>query len=360
MKLNRIFIWSVSIMVSLLLFSAGCGPVSEEPVKAKPTGEPAKAPAEIVKKTPEPAKPKPVKPKPAKPEPVSLGLKFTPKDQTVYKLTMETERSLNFEGPTLNKEEFKDSRNYNKVEIKFMQEIESVDEKGNAVVKIKIQDLTYLSIYKNKELMNFNSNRARDRHNPLEKLSGKSYKIKLSPDGRVLQVIDVEKARTAVKGNTSAHKTAQRLLSSDVIKERHSIPALPPADKNQIQIGDNWSYVKVFTFPLLGSRSYEKIYTLTEVKDADNHKIALVKMNAIPAAEDQSDESDASQIQNIFDNTETYTGRLKINLTTGKIETLSEKMKSQWVGVNPTSKEGREPDILTMGAVRAFSLEKIK
>jgi hypothetical protein len=64
----------------------------------------------------------------------------------------------------------------------------------------------------------------------------------------------------------------------------------------------------------------------------------------------------------MFENTETYTGELKVDLNAGKVEKCLEILESEWIAVEPTvgQKDGeKEPAVLTMTAMRLYSLEKI-
>jgi hypothetical protein len=108
---------------------------------------------------------------------------------------------------------------------------------------------------------------------------------------------------------------------------------------------------------MMGSKSYEKIYTLKEIKDTDSHKFTIVEMNAIPTSETAEQVSDG--IPERLDTTETYTGQLKLDLTTGKIEKYLEKLESEWVMVIPPTPETKGPVALKIGAIRLYRLEKI-
>ncbi|HUT46359.1 MAG TPA: hypothetical protein VMX36_08735, partial [Sedimentisphaerales bacterium] len=152
------------------------------------------------------------------------------------------------------------------------------------------------------------------------------------------------------------------LLSLKAITERHTIPTLPDADKNQLHTGDNWSSIKNFSFDMMGSKSYEKIYTLKEIKDVDNRRIAIARMQAVPSAEYAKElhkEQSAAFFANMSDNTETYTGELKLDLTGGKVEEYRENLTTEWVIVDPNPKENEQPAALIMTAVRSYSIEKI-
>jgi hypothetical protein len=155
------------------------------------------------------------------------------------------------------------------------------------------------------------------------------------------------------------------LLTPDVIKERHTIPALPDAAKNQVREGENWSRTKSFAFGLMGPKSFEKIYTLKQINDANGRKTAVAQMNAIPSSdipeEMKKEQALASSFSQMFDNRESYTGQLDFDLTAGKVEKCVEKLDSEWVVVDPAAKpdDDKKPGALRMGVLRLFSLEKI-
>jgi hypothetical protein len=210
--------------------------------------------------------------------------------------------------------------------------------------------------------MDFDSPRQDDRQNPLSKLIGQSYTIEMTTSGKVLKVIDANEARAAIGSISTANKTPANLLSLRSITERHTIPALPAANNNQLRTGENWSSIKSFSFTMMGSKAYEKIYTLKEIEDVDNRRIAIARMEAVPSAEyarELHKEESASFFANMSDNTETYTGLLKLDVTEGKIEECSENLITEWVIVDPNPKGGEQPAALKMTAVRSFSIERI-
>ena len=66
--------------------------------------------------------------------------------------------------------------------------------------------------------------------------------------------------------------------------------------------------------------------------------------------------------EKMFDNKETYNGKMLMDLTTGKVNRYNEKLKSEWVAVEPAEevKSDKGPDVLTMGFTYTYSIEKIK
>jgi len=296
---------------------------------------------------------------------VTLALKFVPQDSTTYRVIMEAEKSVMWEGPLPEKPgAFKGGRTASRIEMTFTQRIQSINDKGDAVVEITIKGLKDLAQVRDNTILDFDSSREKDRDNPLSRLIGQSYTIEISPAGRVLRILDVNEARAAVKGDSSAHQTASALVSDDIISQRHTILGLPVIEKNQLHKGDTWSEIESFSFGMMGSKSDEKIYTLKEVKETDHRQIAIVEMNAIPSsemAEELHREQATGLFSKLFDNTETYTGELKLDLTTGKIEKYIEQLRTEWVAVDPFAgqQDDKEPAALKMAATRLYHIEKI-
>lgn len=365
MALRKFFRCLAVIVICSMLLTAGCIPEAKE--TAKPKIKPAEEKPKVTVKEVEPDKEKPkvevkeLEPDKDKPA-VELALKFETGDSTTYKSTMEAQRSIKWEGPLPKEGAFKGGQTSSRIEITFAQKIQSVDEKGNAVAEITIQGLKFLSIIKDNPAIDFDSSRAKDQNHFLAKLIGQSYTIEITPAGQVSKVIDVSKAQAAIRA-ASTDKTALALLSPDTIKERHTISAMPVKDKNRLRTGDNFNDIKTFAFGLMGSKSYERSYTLKEVKETAGRRIAVVDMNATPTtemAEKLHKQKTVSSFSKMFDNTETFTGRLMLDVTTGKVENYFEKLQSEWIAVEPMAgqKDEKEPAVLKMTAVRLFRFEK--
>ena len=360
MSQARICGFAACAVICVLLLTAGCGDSTRETAttKIKPQDTPQTwvEPEETTEAEVEPEEQKPT---------VKLALKFTPEDLTAYKVTTETEQSVIWEGPETNRpKSFIGGHSGNRIEMTFTRRIQSVDDQGKAVAEITIKGLKYLSKVRDNIVLDFDNSREKDQNNPLGKLIGQSYTIEITASGQVSNVIDVSSARTTVEGSASANQRAAQLLSTKVINEQHSIPALPGSQKNQLQTGENWSNIKTFSFGPLGSKSYEKIYELKEIKDADERRTAIVEMSVVPSSEkamEMHKEQAIGFFSQMFDNpVEIYTGQLKFNLTAGKIEQYFEEYRSEWVAVDQfTSKENKEPDTLRMGAIRLYRFERI-
>ncbi|MHC4325218.1 MAG: hypothetical protein ACYSUX_13220 [Planctomycetota bacterium] len=333
----RIFGLTASFVLFVLLLTAGCTKPAEEPAEAKIESEEQK--------------------------PAVLALKFVPADSTTYKVTIDNDNSVRWESTDQEKPKgFTGGHTGRKIEFTFTQQIQSTDDKGNAVAKITIKQLKYLAKIKNEITIDFDNTKQQDRQNPLNNLIGQSYTIEMAASGEVSKLIDANDARAAVKGDSTANKTAASLLTLEAITQRHTIVALPASEKNQILTGENWSRIKGFSFTMMGSKAYETIYTLKEIKEVDNRQIAIAQMEAVPSTETAKElhkEQSASFFASMSDNTETYTGELKLDLTGGKVEEYRENLTTKWTVVDPNPKENEQPAALVMTAVRIYSIEKI-
>ena len=349
--------------------------VVETKVEPEKTVETKVEPEKTIETKVEPDKPvtkvEPDKPGETKVEPdeqkstVTLTLKFEPNDISTYKVVMEAQKSVLWEGPAPTKPSaFKGGLTSSRSEITFTQQIKSVDEQGNAIAVITIKNLKYLAKARDNVAIDFDSSREKDKSDPMNGLIGRGYSIKITPTGKVVTVTGTADAQAAVKGNSATAKAARSLLGGEVIKQRHSIPALPAKKKSRVSKGDNWSALRSFDFGMLGAKSYERVYKLDAVEDSDRGKIAVAQMSGVPSSEDAAElhkQQSSGFLSKLFDNTEEYTGRLKLNLSTGKVEKYREELKSEWLAVDPESaqKPNEQPAALRMTAVRFYEIERI-
>jgi hypothetical protein len=128
--------------------------------------------------------------------------------------------------------------------------------------------------------------------------------------------------------------------------------------------GEKWSRIKTFAFGKMGLKSYEKVCTLKEIRDADGRKIAVIDMNAIPASEVEpkyrSQQAEVD-VPKTFDTNDSYTGGGEFDLKAGRIENYHEDLEASWVVALPTKPgDTGEPVVLKMSAVRVYSIERVK
>jgi hypothetical protein len=290
--------------------------------------------------------------------PVKLALKFTSGDSTTYKVVKETTRQAAWEGLDERKPAgFKGGQSGNKIEMTFNQHIIRTDEDGNAMVRITIEGLKYHIKVADKVILNFDSSKDKDPNNPLFRLIGHIYIIKLTPSGQVVNVVDVTNALAATI--ESSNRTAAQLFSEAAIKERHTILALPVGDKTEFSVGDSWEVVKNVSFDQMGMKSFGKTYTLEDIRDIDNRRIAVVRMKAIPSVEQVKELYETQKIPFPFDSTDTYSGQLMLDTVVGKVEQYNEELKTEWLIVDPAAKNNERPDAIKMSATQSHSIEKI-
>ncbi len=349
----------MAITALLMLLAPGCRPSEKQAkIKVKPEEQKPIVTVEMVEPEVKPV----VKPEPQPQlQPVKLALKFTPQDSSTYKVTTEASRTIKGEGSFANDATFKGGTSDNRAEMTFTQQIQSIDAQGNAIANITIDKLKYSSKVKDNVTTDFDSSREKDQKSPLYKLIGQSYSIEITPAGQVSRIINTNKVTAAVKGSSPDSKAASMFVIPDAIKLRHTIPALPDANNNQLKIGDSWSNIKTHSFGMMGSKSYERIYTL---KDMNKSRLATIEMKTIPSIETDEElqqQQATGAFSKMFDNTETYAGWLKFDLNAGKVSEYLEKLQSEWVAVDPTAmqKDDSEPAALRMTATRFYHIEKI-
>lgn len=295
---------------------------------------------------------------------VQPAMKTVSAEKITYKLITDRENGVLWEGPPENKpKSFTGGHSGSRIELTFTRQTLSISTEGNTVVKITIKELKYVSKVKDKIVLDFDSSREEDWENPLSKLIGQSYTIELTPSGEVSKVIDVNDTRAAIAGETRNDARARHLLSPVVIKEQHSIPLIPSADDEQLLPGKQWSNIKTFAFGPMGSKSFERIYEITQINETDGQRTAVVQMKAVPStarAKEIYKEQSMGIFSSMFDNTETYTGQLRQDLTSGQIEKYSEEFRGDWIAVDPfATNQEKEPNMLRMSATRIHSIERI-
>ncbi|MDD5011314.1 MAG: hypothetical protein PHQ00_04250 [Phycisphaerae bacterium] len=289
-----------------------------------------------------------------------IKLNLEPKNEVVYKVITGSAKDYKFVQPSIDKT--KERRTEAGIEMVFSQESESVDNEGNATVKITIKQLKYFSIAPEGTRGDFDSQREEDLSKPLAKLIGASYKLRLSPRGKV-EVLDTSAAKSILTEGPDA-AVAERLFSNEEMARRHQVLAMFDSGKEQHKKGDKWSSLADSPSGTLVSKTFEKVYTLTELKEQDGQKIAVVEMAAVPSSKrlkDQKQEQIMNFFSGMFDEKNDYTGKMVINLTTGVIESYQEIFRVEWFAVEPSGEQKGDqgPDNLTMAFTQTYSIEKV-
>ncbi len=335
---------------------------AKEPDKAVEPVVEAKEPVKAVVEPKEPEKVvESVAPKPT----FALALKYTAGDTVSYKVTTEADKSVLWQGPDGSKPSgFTGGHTGTRVEMTFVQKIKSVGEGGKGVAEITIKGLKYLAKVKDSVVQDFDSSREKDKSNPLNNLVGKSYTIELTASGQVSRVIDVNEATSAVKGPTATDKAARALVSEKVIRERHEVRGLPGGEKREVHQGQTWSSNESFDFGMMGTKAYEKVYTLKGVSEYGGRKVATVEMKAVPStagAQEMHKDKATGFLSRMFDNTESFSGGLELVLGSGVVIKCAEQLKSEWLAVDPAAGEDeKQPSALKMAALRLYELERVE
>ena len=112
---------------------------------------------------------------------------------------------------------------------------------------------------------------------------------------------------------------------------------------------------------MLVPKNYEKVYTLENAGDT-----VVVKMEARPtsakAAEVPAETAKGMGFfEKMFDSQESYKGELVMDGISGKVVKYNEMLKADWIATEPAEeiKSDKGPDVLTMGFIYKFSVEKM-
>ena len=290
-----------------------------------------------------------------------LTLKFAPGQAATYKITTEAQKSVEWMNSSVARPaEFQDGRTGNHIEMTFEQRVQEAGDDG-ALVEITIKALQYVGESQSKVVLDFDGARDKDPSDPLAKLIGKSYRLRLSPRGEVLAVLDIEPLRRAVKGDAPGAGTAAKLLSEVEIRGRHELPPLSAAKETQVRAGQMWSNIKTLSFGMMGAKSFERVYTLKQAGQEDG--LAIVEMKAIPSsalAEQIHKQQSEGLFSRMFDSMDSYEGRLALDLQRGQVREYVEQMQTEWVIPDPEAvAAGRRPAAIKMAARQLLRLERI-
>jgi hypothetical protein len=291
-----------------------------------------------------------------------LTLRFVPGPTIAYTAVVEQGKSVTWGGaPEAKPAGFNDGRTDNRTEVTFEQKVLSVDEAGNAAVEITIRALKHVNRITNEVKLDFDSTRQADAADPLARLIGQSYRIKLSRRGEVLEVVDAVQARAVVAGDSPSQRMGQRFLSDPEIKDRHTIAALAGLNTEPVRVGQSWSSIRGFSFSWMGSKSFERIYTLKEASESAGRRTAVVEMKAIPSAAQTREPQIGGPFAGMYDNTANYEGRLVFDLESGQVRASVEQMHTEWIIADPTAiQDGSAPAAVRMAATWRQELEQVE
>jgi hypothetical protein len=291
-----------------------------------------------------------------------VALRLAPSEVSAYKCGDVYRKDYLFEQPSSNKRTEKTTET--NVEVTYDQLVTGVDAEQNTTAKVTIKALKYLSTSSGEVQIDFDSSRDTDSESAFAKLLGQTYTIEISSSGKVLGVSDVASARDAVKTGPDA-RFAERLLSDDNIQQRHEILALPDKDKRTLKVGDKWSRIVPSPQGVLIPKTYEEVYTVEKISNTKTGKQVLIEMKATPSSKQVGAKSKQAGLLemfgNSFDSEDDFTGRLLIDVETGKVYEYSESFKSQYTAAEfPKGQEkSGQPDVLKLGFTEVHSVKLI-
>ncbi|MBW8035579.1 MAG: hypothetical protein FVQ79_08110 [Planctomycetes bacterium] len=295
-----------------------------------------------------------------------ISLKYVPGQVATYRSASEMTQEVIFEQPALKKT--KVDRVNIQLDIKFDQVIETVNADGSAIAKITFKDIRVYREAPKGVSIDFDSNREEDKKDSAYNLIGKSYTVKLMPDGKASSV-DTKDAMAAIKGIDAA-EIAKALLNEKEISKRHGIPGIPTDGLNKVSAGDNWYKISIGHELLLPPKSFKKTYTVSNIEGKDGKKMIHVSMEAAESAESAEDAGEVSPIAAFLgpmvDGAETYSGDMTFDSSGGLVADYDEKLVANYattgeamgVAIGVAAKEN--PDMIKFNLIYSISLESVK
>jgi hypothetical protein len=286
-----------------------------------------------------------------------LAAKYAVGQTGTYKLTSEAWRNAKFEGPELSKEpKLKSGRTGGGMEMVFAQEINAVNPDGSAAAKITVKEFKYNSESSSDVTHAFDSTKEADKGNALAKLIGQSYTMKLTPGGKA-EVIDAAAIRGAV-AEGSSKDLVSALFSDSELARIHTVSALPASPKQKV--GATWSQIEPSPKGMMDAKNFEKVYTLTGVKDG----VAVIEMKAVPSTKPAAKGEVSSQammmsmFSTMMESKDNYTGKMVL-AADGTVKSYTETLDAQWFATDPQAKPDKEPDKITMGFMQKLAIDKV-
>lgn len=283
-----------------------------------------------------------------------MALDLQPGQSADYRVISEKSRAVEYGGSLEADESFEGGDRKTIVEMVFTQQIEEIDDQGNAVAKITIKDVKSSSQMQEEVVSDFDS--AQD--GVFGRLVGMDYTITIAPTGQVIEV-DASQARRDIRQQGAQARQARLLLDDEEIIDRHTVSVLPG---EELTVGDDWTNIKTFSFGMLGSKELERIYTLKQVKKESGRTVAVAELSAIPSAEESTmlhQQAMASGFDTMFDTTHDYSGTVELDVDNGMFINCVEDLNAEWVIVEPAP-DDQEPGMLKMSARIYNSLEQLQ
>lgn len=288
-----------------------------------------------------------------------LSMNYAAKQTVSYESTSKTIKDVEFDQPSLKKD--KKDQTSTVITVKFDQTIAEVGQDGTAIADVTIKGIQCKMTNKNEARYEFDSASEKSKSDPLNNLIGQSYRISLSPSGAV-KVVDAAKAR-AVAISGEGQKFAQKIMSDESILERHQLP-LPSTDKNVTFSPKGWTQVAPSPPGGLAPKMFNKTYTVAQTGKDNSTVITMTAKENLtekPAEDPKASVNNLGFLTKLFDNTDDYTGKLVVNLSSGVVNSYEEAFVSTYTAQDKPKDAAADtaPDTLIMRLTYNLSLKKI-
>ncbi|HSV26750.1 MAG TPA: hypothetical protein VLH60_02555, partial [Sedimentisphaerales bacterium] len=161
----------------------------------------------------------------------NLAMQYELGQTGTYNMVFESWRTAKFEGPELSKEpQLRSGRTGGCLQMQFTQEITAVNPDGSAIARITIKSLKYDAEVSSEVTHAFDS--AGNINDPMANLVGKSYTIRLMPNGTAV-ADDMTAVRGAIAGGV-ARDLITVLFSDMEVARMHTIAALPDTPTQRV------------------------------------------------------------------------------------------------------------------------------
>jgi hypothetical protein len=286
-----------------------------------------------------------------------LSLNFVPNKTVSYESTSKMIKDVEFDQPSLKKN--KKDQTSTVITVKFDQTVTKVGPDGTAAADVTIKAIQCKMVNKNEVRYEFDSASEKAKTDPLNNLIGQSYRIAISPDGKV-KVVDAAKARAVIVSN-DGQKLAQKILSDESILERHQLP-LPEAGKNVVAAQKGWTQTAPSPPGLLAPKTFNKIYTLDQF-GKDNTAVITMSAKENMTAKPEGPKASGDNLgflAKLFDNKDEYSGKLTVNLSSGTVDNYEETLVSNYVAQDKPKDAAADaaPDTLVMRLTYSLGLKK--
>jgi len=293
-----------------------------------------------------------------------VALQFTPESTASYEVTTEVTKDFRFEQPTMDK--LREEQTKTLIRVGYTQTVTDVDDQGVANCAVTIDRLSVYMTNKNEERLVFDSANEADRGNPLMRLIGQRYTVRISPKGKVVG-FDSQAAQKAVTAGFEG-RLAERLVNEEGLRERHQIPALWGINVDSVAVKKSWRQVEPSPPGLLSPKSFEKVYTLKGIETQNGRNVAVIEMNAMESAEPAPDQGQISAaagmgfFARMFDSQDDYTGKLLLDMENGDVLEYDETLISTYLAQEMPSNapEGAAPDTLIMRFTHRISMKQLQ